>query len=71
MTEEETRRRLIQVLEENQRSSAGPGERGVEEVKDPRGIKREAEEAAEAEFMERYKARRLEDGRVEVDLTDD
>ncbi|KAK3382158.1 hypothetical protein B0T24DRAFT_660923 [Lasiosphaeria ovina] len=35
------------------------------------GIKREAPEMSEAEFQSRYKSRKLANGRVEVDLTDD
>lgn len=34
-------------------------------------IKREPSPMADDEFMARYKARRLNNGRIEVDLTDD
>ncbi|KAK4038983.1 hypothetical protein C8A01DRAFT_37033 [Parachaetomium inaequale] len=67
MSNDEIRQRLTQVMEANERSATvSPG------PKDTRRIKREAEEEiCDDEFMARYKARRLDNVRLEVDLSDD
>lgn len=43
----------------------------VRKAENGRGVKREAPATTEDEFQTRYKTRRLENGRVEIDLTDD
>ena len=37
----------------------------------PRGIKREADPMTPGEFAARYKQRRLDNGKFEIDLTED
>jgi hypothetical protein len=56
---------------EKQRSANNDSPGNASDVKDLRGIKREADEMDDGEFMTRYKAKRLENGRLEVDFTDD
>jgi hypothetical protein len=56
---------------DEQRSANKIDPDGASDVKDLRGIKREADEMDDGEFMARYKAQRLENGRLEVDFTDD
>ncbi|KAG7293631.1 hypothetical protein NEMBOFW57_003685 [Staphylotrichum longicolle] len=59
MTEAEVRQRLVELMEQQSQTPNNPR------------IKREASPMADDEFMARYKTRRLDNGKVEVDLTDD
>lgn len=54
-----------------QRPANGNTQQDSVDTKDLRGIKREAEEMDDDEFMARYKAQRLDNGRLEVDFTYD
>ncbi|KAL1838549.1 hypothetical protein VTJ49DRAFT_2547 [Mycothermus thermophilus] len=69
MSEDQLRQRLAQVLKENQRLAQEVAERKVIESKSI-GIKREVE-VDEDKFVAKYKARKLDNGRLEIDLTDD
>ncbi|KAK4202971.1 hypothetical protein QBC40DRAFT_275628 [Triangularia verruculosa] len=72
MSEGEVRRKLSELLEQNQRQS----QQG-QDVKPSRGVKREADRmeiddwAPDPAFERRYRTRRLSHGRMEIDLTDD
>ena len=65
MNEDEVRRLARELLEEKQANASLKNERGVE---GKRGIKREGSSSVGASP---YKTRRLENGKTEVDLTDD
>ncbi|KAK3986058.1 hypothetical protein QBC44DRAFT_403233 [Cladorrhinum sp. PSN332] len=59
MSDGEVRRRLAELLERDQKNVPNPG------------VKREAPPMDDSEFSARYKTRKLSNGRLEIDLTDD
>ncbi|KAH6853190.1 hypothetical protein B0I37DRAFT_358732 [Chaetomium sp. MPI-CAGE-AT-0009] len=78
MTDAEVRQRLAELMEEQNQRSLGRVKRedslevtSGRKTENSGRIKREAPSMAEDEFLVRYKTRRLDNGRVAVDLTDD
>ncbi|KAK3938443.1 hypothetical protein QBC46DRAFT_410158 [Diplogelasinospora grovesii] len=72
MSEAEVRRLAREYIElKRSRSVAPREEKPPVKGENSRGVKREAEDEANASFLARYKQRRLDDGTLMVDLTDD